>query len=117
MTRYKCLFNNCSCVKYKSKRKKKCKNKSKQNKKTYNSLKLCSCCKHGKSWHTKKKAPPTIYDVQFKSPRIMARQPIYYKVQTITIFNPAEYVNIDINNLPLVEAEPVFCDSFINLPV
>ena len=37
----------------------------------------------------------------------MARKPIYYK-STITIFNPAEYVNINVDNLPLVEPDFVF---------
>lgn len=108
MPRYKCLFNNCSCVKYKR--------KSKKNKKS-NCLKLCSCCGHGRTWHTKKKAPPTIYDLQFKSNRKMARTPTYYKVQKITIFNPAECINVNIDELPLAETQPVYCSTFINLPV
>ena len=79
MARLKCLFKNCTCIRYK-------KNRSKS--------KICLMCNHHKIWHEKTKPPSDAY-LQFCSPRKKLENPFTFQIKIYKYVCTRSYTVVD----------------------
>lgn len=85
--RAECQFESCSCTKH-----------------VGHPDQICGICQHGACWHR-------LDTSQFKSSRVTARRPCYYRVPVVTVFRPLPEVP------PLPELTPRYCTHVKKLPV